>query len=97
MEIVLYVEQKNNEKLKQSLFGDDIASRSNIIIHEATSFGKSGGVYIRVLGNEKQCKKALELSKDLGTEVTGEEKEKVLKQLNEESEKSLEGFGGIFG
>jgi hypothetical protein len=97
MEIVLYVEQKNNEKLKQALFGDDTVSRSNIIVHEAASFGKSGGFYIRVLGDEKQCKKALELSKDLGVEATGEEKEKVLKQLNEESEKSLEGFGGIFG
>jgi len=97
MEVILFVEQKNNEKLKQILFKDDIVSRSNIIIHEATSFGKSGGFYIRVLGDEEQCKKALDLSKDLGTEVTGEEKEKVLKQLNEESEKSLEGFGGIFG
>jgi len=97
MEVVLYVEQKNNEKLKQTLFGDDIVSRSNIIVHEASSFGKSGGFYIRVLGDKNQCKKALELSKDLGTKVTGKEKEKVLKQLNEESERSLEGFGGIFG
>ena len=97
MEVVFLVEQKNNEKLKQKLFGDNIVSRANIIVHEASSFGKSGGFYIRVLGDEEQCKKAIELSKDIGTEVSGEEKEKVLKQLSEESEKSLEGFGGIFG
>ncbi|MCX8188264.1 MAG: hypothetical protein N3F64_00965 [Nitrososphaeria archaeon] len=97
MEIVLYVEQKNFEKLKQKLFGDNIVSRANLLTHEAQSFGKEGGFYIRVLGDEEECKRALELSKDLGVEVTGEEREMVLKKLYEESERSLEGFGGIFG
>lgn len=96
MEIVLYAEQKNFEKLKQKLFGDNIVSRANLLTHEAQSFGKEG-VYIRVLGDEEECKRALELSKDLGVEVTGEERERILNKLNEESERSLEGFGGIFG
>jgi len=97
MEVVLYVESKNNEKLKQVLFGDDIVSRANIVFHESGSLGRAGGFYVRVLGDDKQCKKALELSKDLAIEVKDEEREKVLKQLSEESERSLEGFGGIFG
>ena len=97
MEIVLYVEQKNFEKLKQKLFGDNIVSRANLLTHEASSFGKQGGFYIRVLGDEEECKRALELSKDLSVEVTGEERETVLAKLNEEGERSLEGFGGIFG
>ncbi|MGQ9781397.1 MAG: hypothetical protein ACUVQ8_03980 [Nitrososphaeria archaeon] len=97
MEIVFFVEHKNSEKLKQKLFGDSTVSRANIIVHDSASLGRSGGFYIRVLGDEEQCKIAIELSKDLGVEVQGEEKAKVLRQLNEEGEKSLEGFGGIFG
>ncbi|MEM3573975.1 MAG: hypothetical protein QXJ62_07120 [Nitrososphaeria archaeon] len=96
MELVLYVDQKNFEKLKQKLFGDNIVSRANILTHEAQSFGKVG-FYIRILGDEGQCKRALDLSKDLGEEVKGEERDKVLEKLSEEGEKSLEGFGGIFG
>ncbi|MEM3404381.1 MAG: hypothetical protein QXJ17_07600 [Nitrososphaeria archaeon] len=97
MEVVVYVESKNNEKLKQILFSDNVVSRANIVVHESGSLGRAGGFYIRVLGDEEQCKRAIELSKDLATEVKDEEKEKVLKQLSEESEKSLEGFSGIFG
>jgi hypothetical protein len=97
METVFFVEQKNSEKLKQKLYGDNVVSRANIIVHESASLGRDGGFYIRVLGDQEQCKKAVELSKELGAEVVGEEKEKVLSRLSEEGEKSLEGFGGIFG
>jgi hypothetical protein len=97
MDLVLYVEQQNIEKLKQLLFGDDLVSRANIIVHEASSFGKEGGFFLRILGEKAHCKKALELSKDLATKVTGDEKKSVLNKIKEESERSLEGFGGIFG
>lgn len=97
MDLVLYVQQQNVEKLKQLLFADDIVSRANIIVHEASSFGKEGGFFLRVLGEKAQCKKALELSKDLATKITGVEKKSFLNKIKEESEKSLEGFSGIFG
>ncbi len=97
MDLVLYVQQQNVEKLKQLLFADDMVSKANIIVHEASSFGKEGGFFVRVLGEKAHCKKALELSKDLATKVTGAEKKSLLNKIKEESEKSLEGFGGIFG
>mgnify|MGYP000297662115 CR=1 FL=1 len=38
-----------------------------------------------------------EVVEEIATEVTGEEKEKVINKLKEEENKAIEGFGGIFG
>jgi len=95
MELVLYAEKEAGEKLMNILLKDDIVSRANVISRDAGILGKSG-VYIRIIGSEEQCGRALELAKDLAVEVKGEEREEVLRILKSEDEKMLSGFSGIF-
>jgi len=95
MELVLYVKGEVVEKLRERLLKDDQVSRANILFKDAKLLGREG-YYVRVLGSEEQCKRALELSKELAEEVSGEEKERVLKRLKSEDEEMLSGFSGIF-
>ena len=95
MELILYVKGEDSEKLRKILLEDEIVSKANIVFKDAKILGKEG-YYVRVLGSEEQCKKALELSKDLAEEVTGAEREKVISILREEDERMLSGFSGIF-
>jgi len=95
LELILYVERGSADKLREILLKDDVVSRANVLFREAKSLGKDG-YYVRVLGSEEQCKKALELAKDLAEEVSGEEREKVLKMLESEDEEMLSGFSGVF-
>ncbi|RLG07074.1 MAG: hypothetical protein DRN59_01905 [Thaumarchaeota archaeon] len=93
--MILYVERGSADKLREILLKDDVVSRANVLFRDAKSLGKDG-YYVRVLGSEEQCKKALELAKDLAEEVSGEEREKVLKMLESEDEEMLSGFSGVF-
>ena len=95
MEVVLYAEGEAAEKLREILLKDEIVSRANVLFKDAKPLDREG-FYIRILGSEEQCKKALELAKDLAEEVSGEEKEKVLKMLESEDEEMLSGFSGVF-
>jgi len=95
MEVVLYVERGDADKLREILLKDELVSRANVVFRDA-SFLEKDGFYVRIIGSEEQCKKALELSKELAKEVSGEEKEKVLKALREEDEEMLSGFSGVF-
>ncbi len=95
MELVLYAEGESVGKLKEILFKDEQVSRANILFKDAKSLGKEG-YYIRILGSEEQCKRALELSKELAKEVSGDERKKVLEALRSEDEEMLSGFSGVF-
>jgi len=95
MELILYVKGEDSEKLRKILLEDAVVSKANVVFKDAKMLGKEG-YYVRVLGSEEQCKKALELSKDLAEEVTGAEREKVISILREEDERMLSGFSGIF-
>ncbi|MCX8187385.1 MAG: hypothetical protein N3F65_02100 [Nitrososphaeria archaeon] len=95
MALVLYADREKAEKLREILLKDDLVSRANVILKDAKMMDKEG-FYIRILGDEKQCERALELSKGLAEEVTGEEKEKILNLMKKEDEEMLSGFSGIF-
>ena len=95
MEVVLYAKGEAAEKLREILLKDEIVSRANVLFKDAKPLDREG-FYIRILGSEEQCKRALELSKDLAEEVSGEEKEKVLRSLRSEDEEMLSGFSGVF-
>ena len=97
MELLLHLESKNLQKVKDLLLKDDMVSRSSIMWREAKSFGFSEGYYCYISGTEPQIKKAQELAKELTKEVKDKEKDKVLGTIKEEQDKALEGFGGIFG
>lgn len=83
-------------KVSNLLFNDDVVSRGNILVRDASIIGEKG-YYIRIIGTEEQCRRALELTKDVAKVVTGEEKERFLEKLKEEGEAAAAGFGKIFG
>jgi len=111
MEIVLCISADKFQRVKELLLKDDIASRASIAFKEAKEIAEEGeaekAYYCYIAGVDEQCERALELVKvkdesgevveELATEVTGEEKEKVINKLKEEENKAIEGFGGIFG
>ncbi|RLG61774.1 hypothetical protein DRO02_08700 [archaeon] len=95
MEVILFVERASADKLKEILLKDDLVSRANVLFKDAKPLEKEG-YYVRILGSEEQCRKALELARDLAEEVSGEERERVLKLLRSEDEEMLSGFSGVF-
>lgn len=90
------VSSENVDKTRDVLLNDDLVSRANVLFRDAKILEKEG-YYIRIIGTEEQCSKALELTRGIAEEVKGEEKEAVLSKLREEGEAALEGFGRIFG
>ncbi len=97
MLLVLYL-GKNGKKAEEILKKDDICSRQSIALREASSLGiEKEGYFLFFKGDEKACERAKELLKELVTEVEKEILEKAKKAYEEESEKALQGFGGIFG
>jgi len=106
MEIVLFVESKKYQKVKDVLLKNEKVSKASIVFKDARNYGKDEGYYIYISGLEEQCKKALEIVKEkdekgntveLAEEVKDEEKEEFIKKIKEEENKANEAFGGIFG
>jgi len=98
MEVVMSIETRNLQKAKDVLLKDDVVSRASIVFKEASTYGgKSGNYYCYMSGLGEQCKRALELAKDLAKQLEGKEKEDFVKKIKEEEQKASEAFGGIFG
>ena len=92
----MFSKRENSKKLEEKLKKDDLVSGASIRVRDASIVNKEG-VYFYLEGTEDKIKRAKELSKDLGEEVLGEEKEKVVKILRDEEERAIEGFGAILG
>lgn len=97
MELLLLIETKNYAKVKDVLLRDDTVSRASLVFKEAKGFGGEEGYYSYISGTEEQCKKVLELTKDLIKEIKDRKKEEIINKIKEEENKAMEGFGGIFG
>jgi hypothetical protein len=97
MEIVLQIESKNLQKAKDILLKDDMVSRASIVFKEGKSLLGKEGYFIYISGIEEQCKKAIEISKEIAKQASEKNKTEVIKKIREEQEKAAEGFGGIFG
>jgi hypothetical protein len=97
MEIVLQIESKNLQKVKDILLKDDMVSRASIVFKEGKSLLGKDGYLIYISGIEEQCKKAIEISKEIAKQASEKDKTEVIKKIREEQEKAAEGFGGIFG
>ncbi|MEM5836512.1 MAG: hypothetical protein QW451_02035 [Candidatus Aenigmatarchaeota archaeon] len=98
MEIVLWLEQKNLQNVKDALLKDDEISRASIIFKEAKTLTNKQGYYCYISGTEEQCKKVLEKikEKEIAKRVEEEEEKSVIQKIKEESEKADVGFGFIF-
>ena len=96
MEIVLSIEAGNAGKAKDVVLNDPVVSLASIIFKDGKTMGKEN-FYIYISGLDDQCKKAIELTKDLAKVVEGKEKEQIIKTIKDEEKKATEGFGAIFG
>ncbi len=98
MEVVWFFSKENGRKAEEILKKDDEVSRGSIVIREAESLGiEKEGYFIFYTGDEEKVKKAEELIRDLKEDVEEEVLKKAAEKYKEESEKALQGFGGIFG
>jgi len=97
MEIVLQTESKNLQKLKEVLLKDDVVSRASIVFKEGKSLINKEGYFCYISGTEEQCKRALEMSKDIAKEAEKKDRNEAIQKIKEEQDKAAEGFGGIFG
>ena len=96
MEIVLHFKSENYAKGKEILLTDDVVGRASMTFKEGSIVGKDG-YYCYLTGTDEQCKRALELVKDLAEEVKDDIKSQLIKKIKEEEEKAIEGFGSILG
>ena len=97
MEIVIRIKKENLQKVKNLLLKDETVSRASIIFKEGKSLGLNEDYYCYVSGTEEECKKAEELTKELGKIVKEEEMKKIIEKIKEEEESAMQGFGSIFG
>lgn len=96
MEIVLHVASANMNKLKEILNKDDSVSRSSITFREGSMIGKKD-YFCLISGTDEQCKKAIEISKELAKEAEVKDRDELIKKIKEEESRASEGLGGIFG
>jgi hypothetical protein len=96
MDIVLQVTSTNMNKLKEVLGKDDIVSRASIKFRDGSVIGKKD-YFCVVSGREDQCRKALEISKELAKEADKKDADNLVAKLKEEEESASAGLGGIFG
>jgi DNA-binding cell septation regulator SpoVG len=94
---VYLISGEDLEKVRQTLFSDEITSRANIVFKDAKLLTGKEGYYIRVIGTEEQLKRIKEIIGESAKEIEAKEVEEVLKKLQEEDESALAGFGSIFG
>lgn len=96
MEVVLSIETKNYQKVREILLKDPVVSLASIQFKDAKSYGGKDGYYCYISGLENQCKKALELIKDLAKEVKNKEKENVINKIKDEETQATAAFGNLF-
>ena len=106
MEILIYIESKNYQKVSEKLLKDDAVSRISLAFKDAGNFDDSKtGYYCYISGPDEVCRHAISLLKskegemeiELAKEVSGKEKQEVINKIKEEEERAIEGFGNILG
>jgi hypothetical protein len=96
MKEVFLVSGDNKLKAENVLRKDDLINRGSITIKEARGLGiDKDGYFIIIDCPEEGLKKAGELLKGLAEKV--ENKEEVLKKVDDQENSATEGFGNILG
>jgi hypothetical protein len=96
MDLVLQMETRNYNKIREKLMKDDTTSRSSMTFKEGKEYGVEGYI-LYVSGTEEQVKKALELSKDMAKEISDKKKDEIIAKIKEEENRASEAMGGLFG
>src|SRR3989338_1034933 len=98
MRILFLVKKENYSKAGDIVFKNDLVSRQSINFRDSKSLGLSGDVYyLDIQGSDEALEEAKKLLKDVASEVTGAEKDKVVDVIEKQEESANAGFGSIFG
>lgn len=96
MRVVYLAGNENKAKAEDLLKKDDFVSRGSITIRSAGSLGFNDDGYFLVYdGSDEAVKKADELLKGIAKRFP--KAEEVLKKIDEQEDKAMEGFGNILG
>jgi hypothetical protein len=103
MDVLFLIEGASYEKVRRILLGDETISRASMTFRDAGLMGKEG-YYCLVSGTEEACSEALRIARIINSfagrgvmrEVKGDEREEVVRKLQEESARAIEGLGDIF-
>jgi polyribonucleotide nucleotidyltransferase len=97
MRVLFFVKNENLAKVKEIISKDPI-SRQSITIRDNKSLQlKKTGNYLFIEGDDKVCKAARKEIKEIAEEVTGKEKNEIIKKIEEGERAAMSGFGNIFG
>lgn len=107
MDLLLQIEKKDYQKVREILLKDDVVSRASIIFKDAKLFEREGYLCY-ISGLKDQCKRALELIKtkpeeeseeviELAKEIEEKKREEIINKIKEEEDIASERFGRIFG
>ncbi len=98
MRILFLVKKENYSKASDIVFKNDLLSRQSINFRDSKSLGLGGDIYyLDIQGSDEAIEEAKGLLKDVSTEVTGKDKEKVIEVIEKQEEAANAGFGSIFG
>lgn len=90
--------EKEEESAVDEILDEDPISRLSITKRGSESLGLEGDDMVLVIeGEEEICKEAKEKIEEHAEEMGEEGEEEVLEAVEEEEEKSMKGFGSIFG
>lgn len=97
MKLIFKVEDEKKDEVNEILDEDPIA-RLSITMRSADSLGfDQEGSFLLLEGDEETCQEAEEELEGLAEKITGENKDEVIESIQEQEEKSMKGFGGVFG
>lgn len=96
MDIVLEVESRNVQKLKDLIGKDDLASRASMTFRDGSVIGKEGQLCL-FSGTDEQCGRLLEISKEIAKRAGEKDSADFIVKVREEESKSSEGLGFILG
>lgn len=97
MKLTFEVEEDEKEAVDEVLSEDPIA-RLSITQRSAQSLGfEEEGSFFLLEGDQDTCEEARKELKEHAEELTDSKKEEVLEAIKEEEEKSMKGFGSVFG
>ena len=99
MKLLFYLEKDKYSKVNDLLLKNDLLARQSINFREASTLGSKdlGGYFLELDCSEEAVPVAKETLKDFAKEITGADKEKILKIIQEQEEAANAGFGSIFG
>lgn len=96
MKVAFFIDKENVDKVKE-ITKEDPIGRQSITLRGNKALGlEKEGSYLLIDGSEDACEAAQEKLEEIGEELEGEEKKKVIEKMKELEDSAMEGFGGIF-